>query len=208
VFNGREPDEDRWDFDPIKLDSYSGRVTVNPTDHWSLAAGYGYLKSPEALNPSESMHRITASVLHGARLGIDGQWASAFIWGANKHSAQPGWSNGFLAESEAIIDKHNTLFGRTKLVQKSAADLAVDNPVTLRSGTVLPGFAASQSFNIGALQLGYIRERDSQFRSCCAGAILRFQKSDGFVRLRANAPLSFKPILDAREGHGWNANEA
>ena len=43
-------------------------------------------------------------------------------------------------------------------MQKSAADLVVDNPVTLRSGTVLPGFAASQSFNIGALQLGYIRE--------------------------------------------------
>ena len=158
VFNGREPDENRWDFDPIKLDSYSGRVTVNPNDHWSLAGGYGYLKSPEALNPGESMHRITASVLHGARLGSDGQWASAFIWGANKHSTQPGWSNGFLAESEAIIDQHNTLFGRTELVQKSAADLVVDNPVTLRSGTVLPGFAASQSFNIGALQLGYIRE--------------------------------------------------
>jgi hypothetical protein len=158
VFNGREPDEDRWDFDPIKLDSYSGRVTVNPTDHWSLAGGYGYLKSPEALNPGESMHRITASVLHGARLGIDGQWASTFIWGANEHSAQPGWSNGFLAESEAIIDKHNTLFGRAELVQKSAADLVVDNPVTLRSGIVLPGLAASQSFNIGALQLGYIRE--------------------------------------------------
>jgi len=158
VFNGREPDENRWDFDPIKLDSYSGRVTVNPNDHWSLAGGYGYLKSPEALNPGESMHRITASVFHGARLGSDGQWASAFIWGANKHSTQPGWSNGFLAESEAIIDQHNTLFGRTELVQKSAADLVVDNPVTLRSGTVLPGFAASQSFNIGALQLGYIRE--------------------------------------------------
>src|SRR5216110_1944874 len=34
VFNGREPDEKRWDFDSIKLDSYSGRVTVNPTAHW------------------------------------------------------------------------------------------------------------------------------------------------------------------------------
>ena len=30
-FNGREPDERRWNFDPIKLDSYSGRVTINPT---------------------------------------------------------------------------------------------------------------------------------------------------------------------------------
>jgi hypothetical protein len=133
-------------------------VTVNPTAHWSLAGGYGYLKSPEAPSPDESMHRITASVLHGARLGTDGQWASTFIWGANKHSSQPGWSNGFLAESEAIRDKHNTWFGRTELVQKSAADLVVDNLVVLRSGAVLPGFPASQRFNVGALQLGYIRE--------------------------------------------------
>ena len=158
VFNGREPDESRWNFDPIKLDSYSGRLTVNPTDHWSLAGGYGYLKSPESLNPGESMHRITASVLHGARLGADGQWASAVIWGVNKHSGQPSWSNGFLAESEAILDKHNTLFGRTELVQKSAADFVVDNPVVLRSGAVLPGFPASQEFKVGALQLGYVRE--------------------------------------------------
>lgn len=158
VFNGREPDENRWNFDPIKLDSYSGRLTVNPSAHWSLAGGYGYLKSPEPLNPDESIHRITASVLHGARLGADGQWASAFIWGANKHSGQPSWSSGFLAESEANLDKHNTLFGRTEIVQKSAEDLVVDNPVVTRSGTVLPGFPASQSFNVAAVQLGYIRE--------------------------------------------------
>jgi hypothetical protein len=104
------------------------------------------------------MHRVTASAMHGVQLGIDGQWASAFIWGANKHSAQPGWSNGFLAESEAILDKYNTVFGRAEVVQKSAEDLVVDNPVTLRSGAVLPGFPASQSFNVDALQLGYVRE--------------------------------------------------
>jgi hypothetical protein len=158
VFNGREPDENRWDFDPIKLDSYSGRFTLNPTPNWSLAGGYGYLKSPESLNPAESMHRVTASALHGARLGNDGQWASAFIWGANKHSGQPSWSNGFLVESEAILDKHNTLFARTELVQKSAEDLVVDNAVVLRSGTIVPGFPASERFNVGALELGYIRE--------------------------------------------------
>ena len=51
AFNGREPDDSRWNFDPIRLDSYSGRFTVNPTERWSLEAGYGYLKSPEALTP-------------------------------------------------------------------------------------------------------------------------------------------------------------
>jgi hypothetical protein len=159
AFNGREPDDRRWNFEPIKLDSYSGRLTFNPTTHWSLASGYGYLKSPEALKPGESMLRVTASAVHGARLAGDGQLATALIWGANKPSPQTrGWSNGFLAESEAILDGHNTVFGRAEVVQKSAEDLVVDNPVVVRNGAMLPGFSGGQSFDVGALQLGYIRE--------------------------------------------------
>jgi hypothetical protein len=157
-FNGREPDDNRWNFDPIKMDSYSGRLTINPTSHWSFAAGYGFLKSPEALNPDESMHRVTASLLYGARLGMNGQWSSALIWGANKHSAESSFSNSFLFESEAILDRSNTLFGRTELVTKSAEDLVVDNPVVTRSGVTLPGFPTTQRFNLGTAQLGYIRE--------------------------------------------------
>ena len=158
VFNSRDPDENRWDFDPIRLDSYSGRLTVNPDAHWSMMGGYGYLKSHDALAPDESLHRKTASVLHGARVGAEGQWASALIWGANKHNTETRWSNAFLVESEAILDRHNTFFGRSELVDKGADDLVVDNPVVTRNGTVLPGFPASRRFNVGALQLGYIRE--------------------------------------------------
>lgn len=158
VFNGREPDEKRWDFDPIKLDSYSGRFTLNPSTHWSLAAGYGYLKSPEQLNPTESMHRITASAQHGASLGSDGQIASTAIWAANKHSTMPGLSHSLLLESEAILDNKNTLFGRTEFVQKSAEELVIANPVVTSKGVSLPGFPATQHFNVATGQLGYIRE--------------------------------------------------
>jgi hypothetical protein len=158
IFNGREPDEKRWDFDPIKLDSYSGRFTLNPSIHWSFAGGYGYLKSPEGLIPTESMHRITASALHGATLGFDGQIASTLIWAANKHSTMPGLSHSILLESEAILDQKNTFFGRTELVQKSGEELVVVNPALTSKGVLLPGFPATQHFNVGAAQLGYIRE--------------------------------------------------
>ncbi|MFN2637505.1 MAG: hypothetical protein ABR585_10795 [Gemmatimonadaceae bacterium] len=157
-FNGREPDQNRWDFDPIKLDSYSGRITLNPTRNWSLAGGYGYLKSPEALKADESMHRITASVMHGTSLGPHGQVATSLIWGANKHSTEPTLSHSVLLESEAILDQSNTLFGRSELVQKSAEDLVVDSPVTTSGGVVLPGFPATTRFNVATLQVGYIRE--------------------------------------------------
>lgn len=158
AFNGREPDQNRWDFDRIKLDSYSGRFTLNPNAHWSFEGGYGYLKSPEALSPGESMHRVTASAQHGTTLGNDGQVATAFVWAANKRSTIPGLSHSLLLESEAILDRSNTLFGRTELVQKSAEDLVVAGPVTTSKGVVLPGFPATQRFNVGAVQLGYIRE--------------------------------------------------
>jgi hypothetical protein len=157
AFNGREPDERRWDFDPIRLDSYSGRLTVNPNAHWSLSAGYGYLKSPEALNPTESLHRLTASALHGARIGNDGQVATTFVWGANKHAAEQ-FSNSFLLESEAILDDHNTVFGRGESIQKSAEDLVVADPVSTSKGVLLPGFPPSQRFTVSAAQLGYVRE--------------------------------------------------
>ncbi|MDQ6717734.1 MAG: hypothetical protein M3Z17_05215 [Gemmatimonadota bacterium] len=157
AFNGREPDQHRWNFDPIKIDSYSSRVTFNPNAAWSVSGGYGYLKSPEALNPKMSMHRVTASILNGKRIGSDGQVATSVIWGANKHSGESGLSHSFLAESEAILDRSNTIFGRTEWVQKSGEDLVVDAGSTgLPSGA--SAFPSAERFNVSTAQLGYIRE--------------------------------------------------
>src|SRR5262245_49549549 len=36
VFTGREPDEDRYGFDKAKFDSYSYRLSFNPTENWAL----------------------------------------------------------------------------------------------------------------------------------------------------------------------------
>lgn len=157
AFNGREPDQNRWDFDPIKLDSYSSRITWNPSAGWSLSAGYGYLRSPEALHPEMSMHRVTASLLNGMRIGADGQVASTLIWGANKHSGEPQLSHSLLAESEAILDRKSTLFGRAEWVQKSAEDLVLDvGSNGIPAG--LTGFPASRRFDVATTEIGYIRE--------------------------------------------------
>jgi hypothetical protein len=150
VFNGREPDENRWNFDSIKLDSYSGRVTVTPGRQWSFSAAYGYLKSPEAHDPAQSLHRITASAMHGVALGSEGEWSTSFVYGANKMASVAGLTNSALLESEAVLDRANTVFGRLELVQKSAEDLVVDGPPF--------GFAADRTFDVGAATLGYIRE--------------------------------------------------
>jgi hypothetical protein len=149
VFNGREPDENRWNIDPIRLDSYSGRVTLNPNANWSLTGGYGYLKNPEAAHPLESIHRLTASAMHGTKLGRDGQWSTAAVWGANTRTTGD-LAHSVLLESEAVLDRSNTMIGRAEWVQKSGEDLVLDTPSI--------GIAHDRLFSVGALSLGYIRE--------------------------------------------------
>lgn len=149
AFNGREPDEHRWDIDPIRIDSYSGRFTMNPTANWSLSGGYGYLKDPERSHPNESIHRLTASALHGTKLGVDGQWSSAVVWGGNQLAGRD-LTNSVLVETEAILDASNTVVARAEWVQKSAEDLVLDVPPM--------NFASDRVFGVSALSVGYIRE--------------------------------------------------
>jgi hypothetical protein len=174
AFNGIEPDENRWNFDPIKINSYSTRVTVNPTKSWSFTGGYGTILEPEPGSPDAKIHRVVASAMNGRRLGDDAQWASTFIYGANK---APGWSQSALLESEAVLDRSNTLFGRAELVQKSASDLS------------LTGFPIDQLFNIGSASLGYIRELK---RGC--GATIGFGAS-GTVNF---VPDALRPSYGSR----------
>src|SRR5690349_19433201 len=61
VFNGREPDQNRWDFDFGRLDSFSGRLWYRPNEEWELQASSGRLASPEELDPGHDVIRSTAS---------------------------------------------------------------------------------------------------------------------------------------------------
>ena len=148
VFNGREPNDERWDFDRIRLNSYSGRLTVNPAPAWSLSAGYGTLADHELLTPNVSIHRFTASALHGTKLGTEGQWSSALIYGVN-NSDHHGRSWSAALESEAILDRRNTLFTRVEHAQRSAEDLGI-----VDHGT----HAVDKPFTITSASLGYIQE--------------------------------------------------
>jgi hypothetical protein len=146
IFNGREPDANRANLDYAgrSLDSYSTRVTVNPDTHWSLSAWYGYLKSPEGLSPDESLHRFGAAALRTSTLRSRGQWATALIYGANKHSAGQQ-SSSILLESNLDLDGSNAVFGRAEYVRKSAEEL------------VIPSAPSTTQYNIAALALGYVR---------------------------------------------------
>ena len=61
VFNGREPDEHRWDLDFGRLDSVAGRLWFRPSPQWELQVSTGHLVEPEELEPGD-LQRTTASV--------------------------------------------------------------------------------------------------------------------------------------------------
>jgi len=140
VFNGREPDQYRWGFDPLRLDSYSGRLSFNPTSDLALQVSYGYLHSPEQLTPNVSQHRLTASATYNRRVA-GGNWQTTFAWGRNYDD--PGNRlDGLLLESEFNLGR-NTLFGRVEDVQKDDLFIA-------------PSPLVGQVFRVSEATLGYV----------------------------------------------------
>src|SRR5205823_10403709 len=73
-------DEDRYNFDEPQFDSYSGRISWNPTQNLALQVSYGYIKSPEALDPDVTRHRTPASFIYNLPLGNDSNWSNSFVW--------------------------------------------------------------------------------------------------------------------------------
>ena len=60
VFNGREPDEHRWNVEFAALDSFAGRVWFKPGAEWAFQVSSGKLNEPEELVPGDAV-RTTAS---------------------------------------------------------------------------------------------------------------------------------------------------
>jgi hypothetical protein len=111
LFNGREPDQDRWGWDPLRLNSASTRVTWNPDENWSLQASYGYLKNPEQLEPGIDQHRLTASAIYNKKLE-HGNWQTTFAWGQNDFTGGQKL-DAYLLES-AIGYYGHTVFARAE----------------------------------------------------------------------------------------------
>ncbi|HXG80510.1 MAG TPA: hypothetical protein VNJ05_01780, partial [Sphingomicrobium sp.] len=62
-FNGREPDQQRWNIETAPLDSTAVRVSWNPTRTLSLQGSWGHFEEPEQLEPGVDQKRWSASAL-------------------------------------------------------------------------------------------------------------------------------------------------
>ena len=121
VFNGREPDENRWDFDFGRLDSVSGRLWYRPTAEWEFQVSTGHLIAPEALEPG-NIERSTASVSWTQRNGSDFSAVSA---GYGRNDTDHGARNALFLEGTRHVGL-NSVYGRFEAVQAETALLQAD----------------------------------------------------------------------------------
>jgi hypothetical protein len=144
-FNGREPDELRWNLERRRLDSWSGRVTFEAAPGISLQASYGVLDSPEALEPEVRVKRTTVSAT--AQSDIAGRaWGTTLAWGRNDKSGGEAGArklDGWLLESTLEAAPAHTLFARIERVM---------NDELFGHHDALEG----RAFKVGKASLGYI----------------------------------------------------
>ena len=181
VFNGREPDEDRTNFDFGALDSVSGRVWFLPTPNLALQVSGGKLTEAEASEnggPRLDVKRVSASATYHAMRGDTGIWATTLAWGRNEESGHG--SNALLVETNLTLQDRDSVFGRFEVVGKTAHDLALAE--------------SDEAFTVAKLQGGYTRYFDARgrFKPGIGGAL-----SAGFV------PEGLKSAYGSRVNMGF-----
>ncbi len=181
-FNGREPDQNRWDIEHPKLDSYSGRFTWNPTPAWSAQVSYGYMKSPEELHPEDPVRRTTVSVMNLTKLSGERNVATTVAWGRND---EHGFSGAYLVESDFMTHSFS-IFGRAEYVEKTGDELAL-----LPSDRIIP----VKQFSVGAT-----RElvRGKPYQLALGGSVSYSIKPDDLDQLYGKHPLGYWIFLRLR----------
>jgi hypothetical protein len=141
-FTGREPDENRYNFDEPRFDSWSARLDYNPSANWALQVSHGFIKSPEALDPDENIYRTTASATYSLPFGDEKTFNATALWGLNKTPGRHG-DNSALLEGDIRIKKLD-LYTRYEFVQKTTEELNLNSLI----------YGDDSIFGVNALTLG------------------------------------------------------
>jgi len=178
-FTGSEPDENRYDFDKPKFDSYSYRLSCNPHKQLALQISRAYLVSPEAAEPGQNVTRTTASVIHHLPFAKENFYlSSAAIWGLNQSDHE---ENSFLYEVTLQLDK-TAIYGRYEWVEKNAGELNLN---IFNNGH-------EAIFNIQALTIGantvFLRKAGFNFAIGAQGSV--FIADERLNNLYGEYPLS------------------
>lgn len=145
AFNGREPDENRFDLDLAPLDSFAARLWLAPAERWSLQVSRGHLSDAELPpfgGPRVDVNRTTASATYHRLVGNAGFWSTTGAWGRNTEEDHA--TDAVLLETDLGLDSHNTLFARVEAAEKTGEDLVIPE-------------LADEIVGLSKLHVGYMR---------------------------------------------------
>ena len=157
-FNGREPDQHRWNIETGPLDSTAVRVSWNPTRALSLQASWGRFEDLEQLEPGVDQKRWSASALYAREIAPGWKLAGTLAWGRKTidHHGAAMKDDAYVAEAAL---KHGgwTVFGRGELTENREL-LAEDEH--------------GEAFKVGKMSLGAVRDfRVAEHLSLGAGGL-------------------------------------
>jgi hypothetical protein len=116
-FHGGEPNEQRWNIDWGRMDSYSARLSVFPSKNWTAQFSAGRLTKPELLEAGDVV-RTTASIQY-TRVRSSGEaWSTSAIWGRNHKTATQIDTNAWLLETVFPATRKDFLTGRFEIADK------------------------------------------------------------------------------------------
>ena len=188
LFNGREPDERRYNFDFGSMDSYSGRVSFSPNENWAAQYSAGRLIHPEALETGDLV-RQTASVNYSRPMN-DGNWATTLAWGRNHKIATQADQNSYLLESSLNFASKNYAFTRVELVDKDELFPEGGGPI---------GY---DSFRIGAYTFGGVRDlvQSEHWQVGLGADFSLFSKPSVLDAYYGEHPVGFRVFVRIRPG--------
>ena len=199
VFNGREPDENRWDFDFGRLDSVSGRVWYRPTNEWEFQVSAGHLVNPEQLEPG-TINRTTASA---AWLVQKGKNFSAVTLGYGMNATGDGNRQAGFLEATRHAGK-NSVFGRFELLQ-------VETDLLLTGMIPETPESAARKDPVGAFTFGGVRDVVDWLglEGGIGAAVTFYAVPDPLGVAYTNHPISFQVYFRVRPpvgamGRMWN----
>jgi hypothetical protein len=138
-FNGREPDQHRWDIETGPLDSTAVRLSWNPARTLSLQGSWGKFVDPEQLEPGVDQTRWSASALWADEVAPGWKLAGTLAWG--RKSAHGEDDDAWALEASA---KHGgwTAFGRGEIAENRELTMAEHGP----------------AYRVGKLSAGAVRD--------------------------------------------------
>jgi len=151
-FNGREPDQRRYNIETGPLDSTAVRLSWNPNPNWSLQGSWGHFVDPEQLEPGIDQKRLSASALYAKEIAPGWKLATTLAWGRKivehhkddalaaeaslKHGLWTLFGRGEITENRELLDihQHGPAFTVGKVSLGAIRDFRVAKNLTLGAG--------------------------------------------------------------------------